>query len=475
MVKTSEVFTPTKPPTFTSVKRDALWDQVDALTEQGGAFISVMGTTKLGKSTLVKSVMKNADFNVYIPGQNLASGSGALWTRLASELGIPTSTTSGRVVGDKSKWGFMAKFGITFPGVASSAGAEAGGEHHVDQSSGSTYEMDTPSAVAEAMRLLAADAREKSGYPPIIVIDDFHFVIEVDKRRELILALRPLAESDVTVILATLPGREDDPGFDDTNVGGRHYPVTVPRWDVDELREIATTGFKTLNVTAAPDVVDSLIEQSNGSPQIMQQLCLNLCRTINKVKDDQSGIGMMDAPDDWTAFFRLIKDPHSTKWLRTLGLGLTQRKPRKVKGELPDGRLFDGYQLILWALHQMGAPSEVSFVDLRAKINELPSVAKIGVGRLALEQKAKNMNLLASREMMGALDKHAAETNTDAEADDEASVEASLFTEDDLRLATLIPQPVFEVTGVKASDMKVIILDPLLAYTLSWHPEAFDR
>lgn len=42
-------------------------------------------------------------------------------------------------------------------------------------------------------------------------------------------------------------------------------------------------------------------------------------------------------------------------------------------------------------------------------------------------------------------------------------------------LRRLIPQPVFEVTGDKASDMKLIILDPLLAYTLSWHPEAFDR
>lgn len=469
---TSEVFTPNKAPTFTSVTRSELWDEVEALSEQGGAFVSVMGTTKLGKSTLVKSVMKKAAFYVYIPGQNLSSGAGALWTRLASELGIPASTTSGKVVGDKSKWSFMARFGISVPGFNSSAGAGVEGEHHVDQSSGSTYEMDTPSAVAEAMAMLAADARTKGGFPPIIVIDDFHFVIDVEKRRELILALRPLAESDVTVILATLPGREADPGFDDTNVGGRHYPVTVPIWSDDELREIATTGFKTLNVAAAPDVVTTLIEQSYGSPQIMQQLCLNLCRSVNKVKDDNSGVGMLDAPTEWAGFFRLVKDPQSSKWLKTLGLGLTARNPRKVKGELPDGRLFDGYQLILWALHQMGAPTEVSFVDLRAKINELPTVASIGVGRFALEQKAKNMNSLASREMTGALSRHAEAVELD---EDENSLDASLFSEEELRLAAQIPQPVFEVSGEKAANMKLTILDPLLAYTLSWHPEAFDR
>ncbi len=470
MVKTAEVFTPSKTPTHTSVTRKELWAKVEGLAEQGGAFISVMGTTKLGKSTLVKSVMQTAAFHAYIPGQTVTEGAGALWSRLASDLGIPASTTSGTVSGDKSKWGFFGRFGISVPGFTGGGGSSVGGEHSIDTSKGATYEMDAPSAVTEALTLLAQDAREKNSQPPIIVIDDFHFVMKPEKRRELILALRPMTDADVTVILATLPGREDDAGFDNTNVSGRHYPVDVPLWDGNELREIATTGFKTLNLAAATHVVNQLIEQSYGSPQIMQQLCLNLCRITNHVKDDNSGVSMLDEPEDWSAFYRLVKDPQSTSWLRKLGVGLTARRPRTSKAELPDGRTLDGYQLILWALHEMGAPSEASFVAVRAKIDELASVKKLGVNRFGLEQKARSMNVVASREMSVALSAMPADEDDDA-ADEES--DTPLFTEDEIRLAALIPQPVFEVVGDKASNMQLRILDPLLAYTLNWHPEVF--
>lgn len=472
MVKTSEVFTPTKKPTITSVTRAALWDQVEGLAEQGGAFISVMGTTKLGKSTLAKSVMQNAEFHAYIPGQNLTEGASALWARLASDLGIPAATTTGKVIGNKAKWSFMARFGIKAPGISTETGLEIGGEHHSDKTSGSSFEMDTPSAVTEAMGILAEHARSLGGYPPIIVIDDFHFVVDVAKRRELILALRPVSELDVTVILATLPGREDDPGFHNTNVGGRHYPVTVPVWDDDELREIASTGFDALNVSTSADIVDGLIEQSHGSPQIMQQLCFNLCRLVNGVKDDAHPVTNLRAPSDWSEFYRSVKDPQSASWLEKLGLGLTERRPRKVKAELPDGSSFDGYQLILWALHQMGAPSEVTFLDLRNKIGELPSVSAIGVARFALEQKAKNMNVVASREMTQALTRHAEHSEA---SEDDGALDAEVFTDEEVSLAALIPQPVLEVVGTSAANMKIRILDPLLAYTLNWHPESFDR
>lgn len=467
VVKTAEVFTPSKTPTHTSVTRKSVLGQIEVLAEQGGAFISVMGTTKLGKSTLVKSVMRSAAFHAYIPGQNLGAGAAGLWSRLASDLGIPASTTSGTVVGDKSKWGFFGRFGISVPGFSSGGGARIDGEHHVDKSNASTYEMDTPSAVAEAMALLCQDARSKGEQPPILVIDDFHFVTDPSVRRDLVLALRPMTDADVTVILATLPGREDDAGFENTNVGGRHYPVILPLWNEKELREIATTGFRALNLTAQSEVVDRLIGQSYGSPQIMQQLCLNLCRVTNGIKDDTSGVGMLDEPDDWSDFFRMVKDPQSASWLRKLGVGLTARRPRTSKAELPDGRSLDGYQLILWALHEMGSPSEASFAAVRSKIESLPAVKKLGINAFKLEQKAQSMNVVASREMTQALAALPAESAVSDEDDE------SLFTDDEVRVAKLIPQPVFEVVGDKAVDMQLRILDPLLAYTLNWHPEVF--
>lgn len=465
MVRTTEVFTPNRTPTFTSVDRSKLSRKLDDYIDQGGAFVSVLGTTKLGKSTLIKSAMTSASFHAYIPGQNLIDGVSALWGRLAADLGIPTSTTTGKVVGNKSRWSFFAKFNL--PGIG--AGAEGGGEHSVDNSNDMTYDQDAPSAVAFALSTLAVEARRLDKSPPVIVIDDFHFVTSADTRRELIWALRTVTDNDCGVILATLPGRESEEAFGGTQVGGRHYPVTVPIWGEDELREIATTGFEVLKVTASPGLIDKLVEQSYGSPHLMQQLCLNLCRDVNGVRDDSSPGRVLQAPEDWAEFFREVRDPHSVSWLEKLGIGLKARNPRKVKAEV-GGRELDGYQLILWALHQLGAPSEVEFVAVRTFIAGLPGVT-VAVARFALEQKARNMNVLASREMSQALERHGTQTLEEADEADEADH----FTEEEVRVAGLIPQPVFEVVGTHAADMKVRILDPLLAYTLAWHPDTFAR
>src|SRR5690606_36847889 len=109
-----------------------------------------------------------------------------------------------------------------------------------------------PSAVAFALSTLAVEARKRGELPPVIVIDDFHFVTSADTRRDLIWALRTVTDNDCSVVLATLPGRESEEAFGGTQVGGRHYPLTVPIWTDEELREIATTGFEVLKVTASP-------------------------------------------------------------------------------------------------------------------------------------------------------------------------------------------------------------------------------
>lgn len=469
MVKTTQIFTPTQAPSVTTVKRATLWNTLDMYAEQGGAFISILGTTKLGKSTLAKSVMKAAPFHTYIPGQNLAGGATDLWNRLAADLELPSSGTKGKVTGDKTKWGVFARLGLSAQLVSGTAGGSFDKERSVDESNNTHFDMDIPSAVAAAFATLAEQSREDGTYPPIIVIDDFHFILSPENRRELVLALRPITESGVTVILATLPGREADEGFNGTNVGGRHYVVKVPRWADSELSEIAHLGFDKLNVQATDDLISRMVSASHGSPQIMQQLCLNMCRMENAILDDNSGVEKLEEPNHWPDFFATIKDFQSVAWLQTLSLGLTARKPRKAKAKLRDGRVLDGYQLILWALHELGAPAEIAFSRVSSKIGEIESVKTRGLQSFALAQKAKNMNTLASRDMKDALLNPP--NGGDFDLDDSAA-DVDLFTEDELRMAEHVPQPVFEVVGDNAANMRIRILDPQLAYTLNWHPSA---
>ena len=157
--------------------------------------------------------------------------------------------------------------------------------------------------------------------------------------------------------------------------------------------------------------------------------------------------------------------------LPSLGVGLTKRRERNLL-KLTDGRFLDGYQLILRAVHEMGSPAEVAFTTVREKVAELVELKTTDLGKVALEQKAKNMGIVASRQMQAALDKKSA---TDPNGEDERELEERQFTDDEIRIADLIPQPVFEVAGDKAANMTIRILDPLLAYSLTWHPDAFAQ
>lgn len=471
MVKTTQVFTPTKTPTHTSVRRENLWQDLSDLAEQGGAFIPVLGVTKLGKTTLVKALMEKSA-SVYIPSQELTSGSSSLWSYLAAALEIPSSSTKGKVEGNKAKWGLFGKFGIKVPGLSTSSGAEIGGERSRDTSTGATYEVELSSAVTEAMRLLAENAVETESHPPTIVLDDFHFVTDSDKRREILLALRPVMEQGATLILASLPGREHDEAYRGTNLDGRLAHITVPTWDREELQQIATLGFEALNVSALSQTVELLIDHSYGSPQIMQQLCLNLCR-FNNVQDDKSEVDILSAPDDWTAFFRRVKDTQSVNWLNRLGFGLPERGQSRNRFTLKDGRNFDGYQLILWAIHELGSPSEVGLADVTDKIADLVGeTPKTVLRRYSLEAKAKNMNVIASRDMESALKQ--ASVKAPEDSTDDLDVEQETFSAEEISVAELIPQPVFEASDDGPSGTMLRIMNPMLAYALAWHPESFE-
>lgn len=461
VVRTVEVFTPTRAPVLTIVKREEIWTRLGQFIEQGGVFVSILATTKLGKSTLIRDALRQSVFESYIPGQDLAQdGVPAMWDRIASHLGIPSSKQKGKVSGDKSKWAFMGRVTAGFAGVGASASSTAAGEHHVDHSTSETHDIDTTKAVADSLKELAKLARDSGQNPPIIAIDDFHFIVDEEKRRSLILALRPIADADATIVLASLPGRGDDRAYSNTQVAGRQEVLSLPIWNEDELEAIATAGFQALKVSAPEAVKKKIAQESHGSPQIMQQLCLNLCRA-NGVADDSNTVVELQPPQNWKEFFRTVKDSQSVKWLNTLRGGKRARNPRNVF-EDDDGTKYDGYQLILLALHKLGSPAEVKFSALRSEIAQIVKTRASNLTEFALEQKLKSMNELALRDMTEALNRH-------AEAADPALGE-ELFTAEELGLAELIPQPVFEVEG-SGNEMTIRILDPLLAYTLKWHPE----
>jgi hypothetical protein len=465
--------TPAKLPTLTDVDRSRVSQELRRWTRRGGFFISVLGTTKLGKTTLVKTFIASLGGNAwstYIPGQSLPEGAADLWRRLANELGIPTSKETGLANSDRTTWGIAGRLSAAlFPGTGTSIEATTGGALEKSSSANESFDLDPELAVTDAFRLL----REQGG-TVVVAIDDFHFVTSETARRSVVLALRPLTDIGCSVILSTIPGGQTDVAFANTNLGGRRKSVRVPRWTEDELSQIATKGFPPLSVTATLDIVKRMAQESFGSPQIMQQLCLDLCEEVNHVEEGEPDQPLIElsAPANWGGFFRALEDDEAFDWVQKLAGGPNPRKKRKKQSHPgPPPRDLDGYQLIMLALHELGSPSEVKLSVIKQHIGDQLSISGTKLNNLALELKARNLDLLASRDTISALERQSESTGENNDAEDESELEEALFAE--LVAVEAIPQPVFEVRGERL-QATVRILDPLLCYMLKWHPELIE-
>lgn len=351
------------------------------------------------------------------------------------------------------------------PAVANLATeVKGGGEKSNTNSNSSSFEVDAESAVKEALAIIRDNSRKV-----VIIIDDFHFVVDENTRRSIILALRPLLDIGVVAILSTILGGRLDPAFHNTNAGGRRQKLVVTPWKVDELEKIATQGFNALQLWVDPELIRDLAEQSFGSPQIMQLLLLNLARKVNNYRErDQDGpMDQINPPANREDFFRSINDDEASEWFGRLAAGPNPRKARRRRTypTIPPVEL-DGYQLILQTLHELGSPTELKLSDLKNRVSEKLNLDAKELNKIALEQKARNLGLIASRDTTDALNKtqdSGEQETSDDEVADEEAVSAELIARE------AIPQPVFEVKG-KDSQASIAILDPLLSYMIKWHP-----
>src|SRR5699024_2731088 len=102
------------------------------------------------------------------------------------------------------------------------------------------------------------------------------------------------------------------------DVGGRTETVEVEPWSDDDLALIAQKGFDELHVDDPAQLGGRMASESYGSPQIMQQLCLEICERVNGVESALSTRIDLQEPADWAAFWRLVQDEDSSDWLSKL-------------------------------------------------------------------------------------------------------------------------------------------------------------
>lgn len=266
IMKTREVFTPGRFPTWTYVD-DHLKDKEQQLMdtlEDGSMLVSISGPSKSGKTVFVENILGKENL-IQITGAGVTSPSD-LWLRVFDIIGTPIHeiTTSGSVTSGKIGGKATGEGGI----LVAKAKAEVSGE-----ASYSSQKTESESTAVDYLQLLI---RELSGSDFVIFIDDFHYIeraIQSDIAQQIKEAIR----QGVKFICASVPYHSDDVIRGNPDLRGRIFSIDFDYWSDEVLKKIAYKGFNKANIAYRNNLVDHLVAEAAGSPQLMQYLCLNSC------------------------------------------------------------------------------------------------------------------------------------------------------------------------------------------------------
>jgi hypothetical protein len=274
-LKATEVFTPGAFPVHTYVERsgDPLELSLKDALDTPGQVVSLIGPSKSGKTVLVERVV-GRDSLITITGAGIESAN-EIWERVLDWMGSPItssrgSTTGGKVSADAK---VAAEAGVIVAKAKTELDVGVEVEHEREQ--GDSYGRAGLSQVV----------KEIGGSSFVVLVDDFHYM-QRPVQAEAAKSLKEAVRLGVKVCTAAVRHRGDDLVRANPELRGRVRAIDLEYWRADDLKRIAISGFRTLNLQIDEAAITELIQESAGSPQLMQLLCLNTCFVL----------GMREAP-----------------------------------------------------------------------------------------------------------------------------------------------------------------------------------
>jgi hypothetical protein len=135
---------------------------------------------------------------------------------------------------------------------------------------------ETASEAVRGRRGLPQVVKEIANSDFVILIDDFHYMHR-SVQTEVAKALKEAVRLGVKIVTASVSHRGDDVVRANPELRGRVRSIDLGYWSEPELQQIADVGFTALNATVETSAVKRFTEESAGSPQLMQSICLQAC------------------------------------------------------------------------------------------------------------------------------------------------------------------------------------------------------
>lgn len=357
--RVGEVFVPGGLPRVTYNPRESqqLEQRLRDYLDERHKVLSLSGPTKSGKTVLLRKVLPPA---VWVSGGSIET-SEDFWGALVDGLGLPTGEEAENSDSEGRSTSLSAGGGAGVPLVIHAEGTAGEG----------TTKSNSRSRRVSFNRSLMQSALSELGKRPrdhVIVIDDFHYV-EPTLQLQIIRALKDPVFQGVAVILASVPHRAFDVVRIEKEMTGRVEQLPIDFWSEDELRGIAETGFSALNLVPSAALLERLPPESFGSPHLMQDFCLQLCKEAG-IREACPEPTPFKEPEDWQTFFAVRASATSKSAFDLLRQGPRQRTDRKER-ILQDGSATDIDGAVLNAIAATGPKTELPYTELRASLRDV--------------------------------------------------------------------------------------------------------
>lgn len=344
-----DVFTPTGVPTHTYVDRTEhnLEDQLRNAIRTPGMIASISGPSKSGKTVLIRKVI-DQDNLITVSGAAITSPE-MLWERVLNWMEAPSSIS--KLVGHKVSGEVATKAAISAGVIVAKAKGEASGK--------AGYENDRETSKVYERGGIDQVVREIADSEFVVFIDDYHYMprdVQVIVGRQ----IKEAAERNINICTASVPHRRDDVVRGNAELRGRVQGIDFAYWSNAETRRIGEQGFAALGANIPANALDRMAEEAFGSPQLMQQICLQACMRLGiDEKMDPSRNMPVSEGDLKRVFEQASTTTDFSSLLEGLHEGPKQRGSARNQFDFTDGTRGDVYRCILLALRE--SPPRLSF------------------------------------------------------------------------------------------------------------------
>jgi hypothetical protein len=225
-------------------------------------------------------------------------------------------------------------------------------------------------------RVLSTDplqkvVREIGGSTFVVFIDDFHYISR-DIQAAIGKQIKEASEGGVRFCTASVPHRSDDVVRSNPELRGRVTAIDLDYWTIEELMQIPYQGFRELNVDLAPEISRRLADESFGSPQLIQAICLNLCQEL-RLEGPLPTHERVNIPPDLlrTSLERTSTTADFSSLLRKLHSGPKQRGTERKEFTFTDGTRGDVYRCVLLAMQADPPSLSIRYDDMLRRTHAL--------------------------------------------------------------------------------------------------------